>query len=87
MGTKVDRNAGPPKNAHDIKTALCNLLDDFKSGGSFATSGVCSEAPLPDLSLQGFGPIPLPLAERDADAICKERTEGDKGARYTRTEM
>lgn len=67
------------KNTPDIKTAICNLLNHFESGGSFATSGVCPEAPLPDLSLEGYGPIPLPLAPRDADAICQERTEGEKG--------
>lgn len=63
----------------DIRIALGNLLGDFESGGSFATSGVYSEAPLPDLSLQGYGGIPLPLAQRDAEAICKERTEGELG--------
>ncbi|KAL9067182.1 MAG: hypothetical protein Q9161_007078 [Pseudevernia consocians] len=36
-------------------------------------------APLSDLFLQVYGPIPLPLAPRDAKAICKERTEGDGG--------
>ena len=70
------------KNAQDIKSALCNLLEGVESGGSFATFGVCPEAPLPDLSLHGFGPIPLPLAQRDADAICKEPTEDDKGSGY-----
>ena len=67
------------KDAHDTKTAPSNLLDSIESGGSFATSGVFSLAPLPDLSLHGFGPIPLPLAQRDGDAICKERTEDDEG--------
>lgn len=67
------------KKAHDVKHAICRLLDNFESGGTFATSGVYSEAPLPDLSLQGYGGIPLPLAQRDAEAICKERTEGEHG--------
>ncbi len=65
----------------EIKTALCNLLDGIESGSSFATSGVYSEAPLPDLHLRGFGTIPLPLTERDADAICNPRTQVDGMAR------
>ena len=63
----------------DIKHTICEFLDGIDSGCSFATFGVFPEAPLPDLSLQGYGPIPLPLAQRDVDAICKERTEGDDG--------
>ncbi len=62
-----------------MKTALCDLLDGIESGGSCATSGVFSQAPLPDLSLKGYGPIPLPLAQRDADAICKEQAGSDEG--------
>ena len=65
-------------DACDInKKALSDLL--IESAGSFPTSGVYSEAPLPDLVLEGFGPIPLPLAERDADALCKKPTKGDEG--------
>ena len=65
--------------ADEIKSTLCELLDGIESGCSFATFGIFPEAPLPGLSLQGYGPIPLPLAERDVDAICKEQTEGDDG--------
>ena len=64
------------KNPADIKTAIFNLLNYFKSGGSFTTWGVYSEAPLPDLSLEGYGAIPLPLTQRDVEAICRERTGG-----------
>ena len=39
------------------------------------TLGVISEAPLPDLFWEEYGPIPLPLALRDIHAICKERTD------------
>lgn len=74
-----DLKARNTQNARDIKKALHNLLENIESGGSFATSGVYSEAPLPDLVFEGFGSIPLPLVERDADALCKERTEDGKG--------
>ena len=67
------------KPAPDIKTALCNLLNRFESGGSFATGGLYSEAPLPDLFLEGYGSIPLPLVERDVEGICQERMEGENG--------
>lgn len=63
----------------DIKHNICEFLDGIKSGCSFATSGVFFEAPLPDLCLDGYGPIPLPLAHRDFNNICKERREGDAG--------
>ena len=63
----------------DIKHTICEVLDGIDSGCSFATSGVYPEAPLPDLSLKGYGPLPLPLAKRDVDTICKERTAGDNG--------
>ena len=59
-----------------IKHTVCELLDGIDSGCSFATFGVYSEAPLPDLSLQGYGAIPLPLTKRDIDAICKEVDNG-----------
>lgn len=87
MPTKNARENAPFKdlNASDTKMVLHNALENIKSGGSFATSGVYSEAPVPDLSLEGFGPIPLPLAERDAEAICKEQIEGDKGKRPLET--
>lgn len=65
--------------ARDIKNHLYYLLGNLESGDAFATSGVHSKAPLPDLSLHGFGRIPLPLAERDADAICREPTDVDQG--------
>lgn len=65
------------QNAQDTKNALYDLLENIESGGAFATYGVFFEAPLPDLVLKGYGPIPL--AQRDADALCKERTEDNKG--------
>ena len=68
-----------PKDVGDIKEALQELLENIESAGSFATSGFYSEAPLPGLSLEGYGPIPVPLAERDVEAICKENIEGDVG--------
>lgn len=71
-------------DARNTKNVLCKLLDDIESGGggSFVSYGAFNEAPLPDLYLQGFGPIPLPLAKRDADALTKSRTGDDKGRRY-----
>ena len=74
-----DRDTQKPMDADDLKNALCKSLDNVEGGGSFATSGFYSEAPLPGLSLEGYGSIPLPLAERDVEAICKERVEGDVG--------
>ena len=55
----------------------------MNSGGTFATSGIYAEAPLPGLSLTGFGEIPLPLTERDTCAIIKKQAQyflqqGDK---------
>lgn len=67
------------KDTQDTKSAICNLADDVESEGSFTTSGVYAEAPVPDLFVQGFGPFSLPLAKRDADAICEARTELDEG--------
>ena len=66
-------------NAGDTKNALYNLLYELESGGTFATSGVYAEAPLPGLSLTGFGEIPLPLAERDACAILKKQAAINQG--------
>lgn len=63
----------------EIRNALDDLLYNFESGGTFATAGTYPEAPLPGLSLRGFGPIPLPLTERDAYAIIKQRLEPGKG--------
>lgn len=75
MPTKA-RNS---QDAVGIKEALCGLLDKIESGGSTVTAGVYPEAPLPDLFLRGYGPVPLPLTQRDAEGMCKERTEGDEG--------
>ena len=84
-GRKAERSELPAKNVirretlivDDIKHNICEFLDGIESGCSFATFGVFPEAPLPDLFLQGYGPIPLPLAERDIGNICKGRTEAD----------
>ena len=65
------------EDARELKTALCTFLDGIESGSSFATSGVYSEAPFPGLYTRGYGAISLPLAEHDADAMCKNRTEVD----------
>ena len=86
-GRKAEVSELPSKNfitretliVDDIKHTICEILDGIESGCSFATFGAFPEAPLPDLFLQGYGPIPLPLAERDIDNICKERKEGDDG--------
>lgn len=61
----------------DVKGKICEFLDGIESGCSFATSGVFAQAPLPDLHLDGYGPIPLPLAHRDVNNICREGREGD----------
>ena len=68
-------------DARNIKEDLCELLNDIESGGggSFVSYGAFNQAPLPDLCLEGFGPIPLPLARRDADSLTRPRTAVDKG--------
>lgn len=66
-------------DADDTKNALYNLLDKSESGGTFATSGVYAEAPLPGLSVNGFGEIPLPLIKRDACAIIEKQAAIEKG--------
>ena len=63
----------------DIKHNICEYLDGIKTGWSFATFGVFLEAPLPDLYLNGYGSVPLPVAKRDIYTICKTETEGDDG--------
>ena len=68
------------KRENDIKYTICEILNGIDSGCSFATFGSYSEAPLPALFLRGHGALPLPLAKRDINTICKERTEGDNGA-------
>ena len=86
-GRKAERSELPAKNVmscetlivDEIKHNICDFLDGIESGCSFATFGVYSEAPLPDLFLQGYGPIPLPLTYRDICNICRGRTEGDDG--------
>lgn len=68
--------APEPLSARDVQSALCKLLDNIEGGGSIATSGVYSAAPLPGLFFQGYDPVPLPLAQCDADAICKDWEKG-----------
>ena len=87
-GRKAEVSELPSKNVitretlivDDIKHNICEFLDGIESGCSFATFGVYSEAPLPDLFLQGYGSIPLPLAERDIGNICEGRPECHDGA-------
>ena len=86
VGPAVSLEKSKPCNfmdARNTKNVLCQLLDDIESGGggSFVSHGAFNEAPLPDLCLQGFGPIPLPLAKRDADALTQHRIGNDKGRR------
>ena len=70
-------------DASNTRNDLCELLDNIESGagGSFVSYGVFNHAPLPDLDLQGFGPIPLPLARRDAHSLTKHRTWAERGRR------
>lgn len=63
----------------DIKRTLRDLLDKCEGGGTFATSGVYTEAPLPGLEMSPYGPIPLPLMERDALEIIDEHEEDGHG--------
>ena len=64
-----------------INNNICELLDGIGSGGFFVSSGVYNEAPLPDLCLEDFGPIPLPLGEDDAEALTRQCTKDDEGRR------
>ena len=57
------------------KNAFHNLLDKMESGGTLATSGVYTEAPLLGLSLIEFGDVPMPLTEHDACAIITHKAE------------
>ena len=61
-GRKAEVSKPPSKNVitrktlivDDIKHTVCEFLDGIKSGCSFATFGAFSEAPLPDLFLEGM---------------------------------
>ena len=62
-----------------VKGSLNTLLSDIEGAGSFATSHVYTETPLPGLFLKGIGLITLPLVERDAAAIyCSYGLAGDR---------
>ena len=52
-----------------IKDSLNASLSEIKTAGSFFTAGSCSELPLPGLSIEGIGPIGLPLTENTARTI------------------
>ncbi|KAM0799822.1 hypothetical protein BDR22DRAFT_933360 [Usnea florida] len=81
IGREISLEGSDPRNILDIEyieNDLCKLLDGVERWGSFVSSGTYNEAPLPDLCLKDFGPIPLPLAKRDADALTRECTEGDE---------
>lgn len=52
-----------------LKRSLENCLNNVKSVGSFATSGVLAEATLSGLSVHNVGSIGLPLQEAQAKAI------------------
>ena len=74
VGRAITQEGSDSRNivAGLINNNICELLHGIGSGGFFVSSGVYNEAPLPDLCLTSFGPIPLPLAKRDADALTRE---------------
>lgn len=55
--------------ADTLKRSLEDCLANFKTVGSFATSGVLAEATLPGLSVHTVGSIGFPLQERQVKAI------------------
>lgn len=52
-----------------VRNSLDSLLSEVTSSGSFATTGTCSNGPIPGLSVEGIGLIGLPLTEHTAKAI------------------
>lgn len=52
-----------------LKRSLENCLDNVKTAGSFATSGVLAEATLSGISVHNVGSIGFPLQEGQAKAI------------------
>lgn len=61
-----------------VKDSLNTLLSDIEGAGSFATSHICTEAPLPGLFMKGIGLITLPLVERHtASFYCSYDRAGD----------
>lgn len=56
-------------NPHSLKRLLKACLDNVKTAGSFATSGVLAETTIPGLSVRNVGSIGFPLQEEQAKAI------------------
>ena len=65
FGGKFDSNLTPDT----LKRSLEDCLSNVKTVGSFATSGVLTEATLSGLSVHNVGSIGLPLQEGQAKAI------------------
>jgi hypothetical protein len=55
----------------DIKSQLCNSLEQVSSAMSFASSGPFPTTENPGIWIADVGIIGLPLSERDADLISK----------------
>jgi hypothetical protein len=55
----------------DIKSQLCNSLEQVSSAMSFASSGPCPTTENPGIWIPDVGIIGLPFSERDADLISK----------------
>lgn len=67
------------RDASKLRESLDEMLEKVQSlGGSFATSGHYSEAPMPGSSIEGIGPVALPLTERDGHelSLACSRTPG-----------
>ena len=56
-------------NSNTLKRSLQECLDNVKTAGSFATSGVVDGPTLSDLFVHNVGSIGLPLQEGQATAI------------------
>ena len=55
----------------DIKSQICNSLEQMSSAMSFASSGPCPSTENPGIWVPDVGIIGLPLSERDVDLISK----------------
>ncbi|KAK0489113.1 hypothetical protein IW261DRAFT_395208 [Armillaria novae-zelandiae] len=53
--------------------------DDFAFKGSYAHSGILSQAPNPCLSIESIGPVGLPLSPRDAQLIIECASQAPYG--------
>ena len=69
--TSFDDDYSSDADTESIKHWLDTLLSSGKTTGSFATSGIAKDIPLPGLFVKGAGLVSFPLREHDARAIIR----------------